>query len=255
MIALLPMKKLINDAYDSVFHPFRNFLAKTWGWILVIWLGGDLTGLIAAQYMPREEALQFVGYFSYPFTAALAVTWHRNVQLNEQVNGVRAVRFRWRELKFLGLSALVSAGVFVPLIFAAWLNKEITADPTTIGIGALLVTLGVCIYLSFRLELVLPLTAIDETGAISKSWRLLKGNWLRSGLISLTAALPLSFVSDYIGKAAHWAALNDHFVLAVLSDGVATVVYAMSVCTGAASLSLILMHLRGTGAVPSAAGS
>lgn len=241
----LPVAGITKAAYTAVFDPFRSFLAATWAWMI---LGTVVTVAVSVLLSLGGRAGGLVADFlTLPVFAGAAVMWHRRIQLGERLQGLAALRFRRRELKFLALEIVLPLPLYLSLGIVFFVSLFGGAHWAA-GISLTLVIAAV--YASLRVLLALPLIAIDEAGALRKSWALMKGNLLRFILIAVLILLPVTLTEVWILSVFERvvaAALPDSAAWATLAlfIGTSTALKIIGACLMAGALSFSLMHLRG----------
>lgn len=252
----LPVAKVASAVYVQVFHPFSNFLSKTWAWILLL---AVVSPVAAAWELNLPEAirdLQPKSIILLPFSAAITVMWLRWVLLNEARKGFRAITFPIAAWKLVGLYVLMMGGIFLPLYILADISKAFSPEGDYIQMltGAFTVLIviplalglsGAFCYIAFRFLLIPPMIATGETNVFHSAWRLTKGNIWRMLFILFLVEAPIG--------AALWLhySMKDFFLdhdfraLAILMEVVMAPFSVLGTVLAASAYGLMLLQRRG----------
>jgi hypothetical protein len=278
--------RTFGDSFAFVFADWGRFFRLSGAWIavgtLLYVLVLALLGLGAFGSAPRGHlpsgdqltALLIFVVFAVIAYIAFAVAWHRAVLLDETREPLRALRFRGRELRFLGYSIaivllwLVVFTVAISIIafgaiFAAAGTLAIGTVSKTAGpvyaVVVLAIVVGIVAALPFfaRLTLGLPAIAVGESpGVLGRAWHRGWRNGWRLFWGPFLCSLPLSIVSgifsagqrlmEYVagfGDAWRVIGMASMIVLYVL----ASITHFLAVATAIAFLSLSYRQLSGDG--------
>jgi hypothetical protein len=182
--------RFAGGAITDIFLRSGRFLSRAWPWLVI-------TIILAAAIalLPSSES-RATGTFVLTFTIgalatlSIALGWHRELLLGEQIAGFRSIILGWRFWRFAGVSLLIIlilALSTMPAVFAQALIIG-TSQSEILVIGSLLLPLVVGVVVLARLLIALPQAAIDlEGGVITRAWSMTRGNTWR-------IALPLLFI-------------------------------------------------------------
>lgn len=212
----LPVGRLARHAYLDVIGNARG-LARVGGlWLLLGWalllLGRSGWGWLAAI----ADVVVTLG------AAAIAVTWHRHILLNEPLTR-RMAPLDARVARYFALTVLLALLLGVtPLLVLLLAGGGAPPAAGAAGPALLLVPAAMiaCLYLALRLQLVFPATAIgDAAMTFGRSWALTQGNGWRLFLgflmVSLPAGLAALGLALLLGRLAE---LSGSVALAALAD-------------------------------------
>ncbi|MGE0095144.1 MAG: hypothetical protein AB7M05_01670 [Alphaproteobacteria bacterium] len=241
MVGKLPVGKLASVGYLEVFHPFRRFLRKSWGWILVMWIGGELVTLIAAQFVSIEDAYLLSGFnFSCVVMIGLAMVWLGMLQRN--VDGAGAAvptTSRWDELELMVITLAVALVSSLALTLVHLYFPDLGDD----------------------LSLLLTLIALFALFGASKNLRITTGfpfwrshrdlyrvafgkNFFRIPAILFVACVPFFSVAIVLCVLSMFARNDGNLVPALLLNGAGQFAMALCVCVGMGSAFALLRHLQ-----------
>ena len=232
------------------------------GWLPLLLLLGAGIGLdIASDGDADSASTQFIGKVALAsllqgaIGVIMLVAWHRLVMRDYALAATAAAGPARREiayfLRVLGLSVL-----FLIVFLVAFMVAEIvligihwaatgtgqpagTADPSSahvlLGFMAVLIGLFPAFYVTLRLSLALPATAVDRDSHFGRSWRASRGNGWRMVMVTVLAMLPVEAINAGIAFAGK--PLRDTpWHLPVLAAGSVTMLVLMAVLGTALSI-------------------
>jgi len=151
---------------------------------------------------------------------SFVVAWHRFVLLGEQeIEKHRGLTYGRREWRFVLWSALVGFIVsFTSGFVFGFINRFASRqeDPSVIvSIVAIASLSAVLVAIPFiRIALILPSVALDQPASLKATWRLARGNAIRTGVIISFAGLVVKFL---------FAALGGGLGMALVAAGITNV--------------------------------
>lgn len=247
----LPAWALTKAAYATVFHAFRAFLARTWAWMLVVYV--ITTPVVIWAHGQSKEVFEarLETLFATPVLYAIMIQWTRGLALGEWRTGVSVIQWPKQLWRLIGLLTLLFLTVLAPFViltgFAIGLTSIVGADhygATVVILGlAALVTLLLCgalTYIFLRLCLLQPLIALDERRPFDVSWHLSKGNLWRVIIIGLLCNSP----NAIFGSLVH-ASFESGLAALLLLQIPSVFLTTLTTCITVSALTLILFHRRG----------
>jgi len=232
------------SAYEFTFHNIAAFAATVWPWGCIIYavhVAIYIVGLGELIAIIMSKAIAALA------SASVAVAWHRRVLLQENITGGAALRFGRRELRFLGVIAII---LFICVIFVAiWFPVVIYSIKShwpgaeTASAYFPVFTLLLMYTATARISLAFPLSAIDHVGSLLiDAWRLSRGRTLFLLTLYALSIVPLMIFSKGLGYVMDAAAAQPN--LAPLMFGlhalrIVVFLFGAAVFASAASLAFL----------------
>ncbi|MFO1071204.1 MAG: hypothetical protein U1E17_00510 [Geminicoccaceae bacterium] len=200
----LPVIRLVRHAYlDTIAHA-RGLMRVGGPWLLLSWA----LLMLARDGGLLEAAANLAVTMG---AAAIAVAWHRHILLGEPLS-LRMAPLNRRVARYFALTVLIAVAmsclllITIVVVGGGGVGLEQPGNHAGAGLAVLLVMVA-CLYLTQRLQLVFPATAIgDRTIDFGRSWTLTRGNgWrLLGGFLLVT--LPVAAALLGLALLLAWAA-------------------------------------------------
>ena len=235
--------------YAVVFGNLDLFVRAAWAWILV---GLSVIAALALAFEGGDwEFVQDASDIALlPAWASFAVVWHRYILVGEETSSAFHLRFKKRELKFLGALILLSLVIIAPVVGFVFIWAEISVwlieinSFVYIAVTTFIAAVAWVVFL--RLSLAFPAMAIDRPSFLfGASWRATRGNTMPMVLAMILIQLPFFLITQIV----EWwyeilgqTTVNSFLIDAV--DILALVIGFVEFALGAAFLSLCYTNLH-----------
>ncbi len=283
----VPVFKTVLGAYAFVWQARKDFvslaiplvvvLATVWAFYSWLWpplfpsTPEEIEAAMAKGWGGTTLGSLLANLVSWAVYVMFAVAWHRRYLVPAEATTVgAALRWRWRQTRFLLLSILVfliagliyGVGIIVALVLATFLVPNESQLIVSYAIYGFLVVVAALLALPVygRLTMWLPSTAVDHRMSLRECWAFSRGNGWRLGVIFFIAAIPIAipvglialFSFGIVFRTGLGGSLTMQLILALVQNGIGFI----GTAAGVSALSIAYRQLMAAGrGAPPAAGA